>query len=425
MRAPPHSTAAAYERWKPDALVVLRTRCPWLPPDDREAAYHDAFATLLEKHREGALDIGAMHQLQVRGYLMTAVVHRALRIAARAEFRRTEPVEDPTAGLTDPAAPIDEQVVRHAEAIAIREIVEELPERRRAVIKLRFWLDRSPDEIQSFLRISERAYRKELERAFRQLAERLRPLGDGDWCTDRRSLVLAYVAGIAGPIRAERAREHLAGCPACRRMAAELRTLAERAAAVAPMPELALGRGHWDRVTEALVSVKEQASDVATQAKTHAATFVSRADGSAPGYAAGARPGAAVAVVAGCFAIGGGATYCAVEGLPDPLRAIAPSEPQVREGESPTPPKPVKEEIPVEAPPPPATPPPEPTAPSRDEPAPEPPPPPPPTPPAPDPAREFTPDAAAVPSQAAPPAPSSSPPQDSPQAGGGAGEFSP
>src|SRR5688572_20825370 len=139
MTRPPRSTEAAYERYKTEALVLLRRRCPWLPPDDREGAYHDAFATLLEKHREGALDVDAMHELQVRAYLMTAVVHRALRIADRAEFRRTEPVENPAAAVADPSQPVDEVVVRRVEAAAIREVVNELPERRRAVIKLRFW----------------------------------------------------------------------------------------------------------------------------------------------------------------------------------------------------------------------------------------------------------------------------------------------
>ena len=166
-----------------------------------------------------------MHELQVRKYLMTAVLHRALRVGDSAEFKRTQPVEDPGAGVVDPGRPVDELVALRVEASAIREIVDGLPERRRAVIKLRFWLDRSPPEIQSFLQISERAYRKELERAFNQLAERLPLVTKGGWCEERRSLVLAYVAGIAGPTRAKRAREHLGACPACRRMAAELRAL--------------------------------------------------------------------------------------------------------------------------------------------------------------------------------------------------------
>src|SRR3954469_5056682 len=98
MRTPPRSIESAYERHKGEALVLLRRRCPWLPADDREAAYHEAFATLLEKHREGSLDVDAMHPLQVRKYLMTAVVYRALGIAGSAESRRTVSVEDPGAG---------------------------------------------------------------------------------------------------------------------------------------------------------------------------------------------------------------------------------------------------------------------------------------------------------------------------------------
>ena len=34
-----------YERHKPAVLVLLRRRCGWLADDEREAVFHDAYAT--------------------------------------------------------------------------------------------------------------------------------------------------------------------------------------------------------------------------------------------------------------------------------------------------------------------------------------------------------------------------------------------
>ena len=281
---------------------------------------------MLEKHRDGALDMEAMHDRQVRSYLMTAAIHRGLGLSARVERRRTRPVADAGVDTPDSARPVEERVAAASEAAPIRELVEELPERRRAVIKLRFWLDRSPKEIQAFLGISERTYRKEVERAFRELSQRFQVVREGGWCEEPvRGLVLAYVAGIASPSRAEQARMHLESCPACTRMAAELRELAERAAAVAPMPDLVLGDGPAARLAEAVAAVKYQLAEGLLGRPGQVANAVgalSRADPSAPRYASGARPGAAVALVAGCLAVGSGATYCAVEGIPQPLRAF-------------------------------------------------------------------------------------------------------
>jgi DNA-directed RNA polymerase specialized sigma24 family protein len=398
----PGERETPYERHKLAVLHLLRRRCPWLAADEREVAYHDAYATLLEKHRDGALDMDAMHDRQVRSYLMTAAIHRGLWEGARAERKRTTPVENPGAYLVDASPSAEERMVAASETGPVRELVEELPERRRAVIKLRFWLDRSPREIQAFLGISERAYRKELERAFGQLAERFLLVSEGRWCQERRSLVLAYVAGVAGPTKARQARMHLESCPGCARLAAELRDLAERAAAVAPMPELARGDGPLGRLAEAGVALKEQLAGAGEQAKTQAASLLSRADPGAPAYLAGARPGGAVALVVGCLAVGGGATYCAVEGLPDPIGAIVDSQPELREPAEPVPrEEPIKEELPVEVSPQPPPPSPDPvqTAPPETPPPSEPPPPEPP----PDPANEFTPDANPAPLPAAAP----------------------
>ena len=377
----------AYERYRPTALRVLRRRCPWLAADERLGVYHDAFATLLEKHRQGSLNVEEMHDAQVRGYLLTAAVHRGLGEGARAERRRAIPTAEPGIGVIDPAEPMEDRLDDELGMLAVRELVEELPERRRAVIKLRFWLDRSPNEIKAFLGISERVYRKEIERAFAQLADRYELVRQGRWCEERRSLVLAYVAGVAGPRRTREARMHLDGCPGCAQMARELRAVAERVAVVLPLP--ALDRAPIGEAAEAALGAKAQLSDLVGAVKTHISGVAARIDPSSAQYAAGARPGTTVAAIASCVAIGGGATFCAVEGLPTPIGALGPTKqeqgPPSAEEQPPRPPvKPVATQTPTPRPPPtsdqgPVAPPTEPVPPAA---APE---------PAPDPATEFEP----------------------------------
>ncbi len=318
-----------YERNKAIALVVLRKRCPWLAADEREGVYHDAYATLLQKHRDGALDLEEMHEAQVRSYLLTASIHRALNQSARSESRLVTPTEAPGVDLPDPMIGTADRLADESELAPVRELVEELPERRRAVIKLRFWLGLSVPEIKAVLGISERAYRKEIERAFKQLADRYEVVREGRWCEERRSLIVAYMAGVAGPARALEARMHLDSCPGCAHMAAELRRGAERAAALLPLPAMAPGAP--GRLGELVAGVKAQLWEL----KAGINGLVSRADPSSAQYVAGARPGAAVAAIASCVAIGSGATYCAVQGLPDPVRALAGSQPHPASGPSP------------------------------------------------------------------------------------------
>ena len=99
-----------YERHKQVALRVLRRRCPWLAPDEREGVYHEAYATLLEKHRDRALDMEAMHDRQVRAYLLTASLNRALTEKQTAARRRTVPSENAGVDVPETAIPLEERL---------------------------------------------------------------------------------------------------------------------------------------------------------------------------------------------------------------------------------------------------------------------------------------------------------------------------
>ncbi len=301
-----------YELHREYVLSILSRRCRWLDAADREAMLHDAYAVMLEKQRDGALDLAVMHSAQVRAYLVQTALHKALDEGKRAGRKRAVPLEHDDYVDESGLAP-DERLDADIDSARMREIIAELPERQQTIVKLRFFFDRSPLEIQRYLDVTERVYRRELERAMQQISERYELVRAGTFCDSRRSVILAYVAGIAGPNRALDARRHLETCTACAHWAGELRTASEKVAAAIPLPVF-VQDGMFERLRERLV-------DLVAGVEQHVHSLAARADPSVTHYAAAARPGTVAATVAGCLALGSGATYCVVEGLPAPVRA--------------------------------------------------------------------------------------------------------
>lgn len=229
-----------YEQHRDYALAVLAHRCRWLDPSDREAIFHDAYALLLEKQRDGQLDATGMRPVQIRAYLAQTALNKAMDEGKRAGRRRVVSLDDEHLGLepVDPAEQLDERLAASFDDARVREIVAELPERQQMIVKLRFFFDRSPQQVQRYLGITERVYRRELERATRHIVTRMALVRGGTFCESRRSVILAYVVGIAGPRRAVDARRHMATCPACASWARELRLAVDRAPNTAPTPEV-------------------------------------------------------------------------------------------------------------------------------------------------------------------------------------------
>lgn len=307
-------TRTPYEEHRAYVLGVLRRRCGWLDESDREAVFHDAYAVTLEKQRDGDLALEAMHPAQVRAYLTQTSLNKALDEGKRAWRKRSVAIEEDDDFADEESRGADDLLDSSMDGARVREIVAELPERQQTIVKLRFYFDRTPAEIGAYLGITERAYRRDLERAMRHVSQRFELVRSGQFCETRRSLILAYVAGIAGPNRALDARRHLQTCPGCGHWAAELRAAGRQVAAAVPLPAVLLpGPG---------AALRERLLELATGAKHHALGVVGKADPGSVQYAAAARPGAAVAAVAGCIALGGGATYCAVQGVPAPLESL-------------------------------------------------------------------------------------------------------
>lgn len=224
----PGSAPTPYEQHRDYVLAVLSRRCGWLSRDEREEAFHDAYAVVLEKERAGALELDKMAPEQVRAFLTQTAIHKGLDEGKRAGRKRSVPLGDTEFTEPDPHRAPEDLVAAGMESARVREIVAELPERRQAIVKLRFFFDRTPTEIQSSLGITERVYRRELERALRHIVERYELVREGNFCESRKSVILAYVMGMAGPTRARAARDHLATCPSCASWAAEFRERAGR-----------------------------------------------------------------------------------------------------------------------------------------------------------------------------------------------------
>jgi hypothetical protein len=160
---------------------------------------------------------------QTRAFLTQTAINKALDEGKRAGRKRSVPLGDTEYTEPDLGRAPEDLVAAGLDSARVREIVAELPARRQAIVKLRFFFDRTPDEIQRSLGITERAYRRELERATKYISERYELVREGNFCDSRKSVILAYVMGIAGPGRAQAAQEHLSTCPSCAAWAAELR----------------------------------------------------------------------------------------------------------------------------------------------------------------------------------------------------------
>jgi hypothetical protein len=118
----------------------------------------------------------------------------------------------------------------------------------------------------------------------------------GDACEAHAEALAAVAAGAATATQVLELRPHLRHCAACRAAIRELRlSRRRRVALLTPLPLLRALRHH-------AFSLYNRISD--------------------PTPLAGVRPGAVAAALAGCIAVGGGATYCVNQHV-DPLTALS------------------------------------------------------------------------------------------------------
>lgn len=152
----------------------------------------------------------------------------------------------------------------------------------------------------------------------------------GSGCPDGDSVVVRYAFRLASEREARRAQLHLATCARCGSMFERLDLWRARVAALLPLPPAADQRIHFsERIahvgSDALVArngharptgLRQHAGQAIAQLRDQAASAYYRTVDPTP--LAGVRPGAVAAAVAGCLAVGSGATYC-VQQSADPI----------------------------------------------------------------------------------------------------------
>ncbi len=416
--------ARAYEDHRDAVLAMLDKRFPRLDDSNQLDLYHDAFERMLVKQRAGETIASP------RAYLIENAYGDALHNVSR---NRASPVEPDDPALIEVADPgyLPEERVEIADQVRIaRELIAALDPRQQAVFKLRWDLQLPAEEVRAALGLSSKQYLRLAEEGAKAIAERITELNDGRWSARQRSLLTASLLRVtvdgeqrpfASPKRQAEASRLLATDPHVAALYLEVERAVGRAAALLPLPAFGAERsGALARLTDAGAGARDQVGDWLTTAKQHGTAAYVRASDPTP--LAGARPGAAVAAIAGCLAVGG-TTYCAVQGVPESLRgplglertqqadSDEPKRPKSRAAQAPAAPV-VPQTPPPASPQPPPTPPPEPPS------APVPPPAPEPAAPPPAPAEQSFGIEQAAPSSPPAPAPAPAPPS-----GGGGGEF--
>lgn len=185
----------------------------------REDIYSTAWSASLSS-LGGRID--GMSNAELHNYVFSAVSTHAgkeLRRRGRKPVDSLEGIE-PSGGSDGGPADL---VVRREDQQVLRDVMASLPERRRQVITLRYAVGLTPQEICEVVTgLSLRAYRKEIQRGVKDLADRLSLVERGEWCARLESEIRSFARGQANAAGQEQARAHLAHCAGCSRAVREL-----------------------------------------------------------------------------------------------------------------------------------------------------------------------------------------------------------
>ncbi|MDQ3678381.1 MAG: hypothetical protein M3401_16550 [Actinomycetota bacterium] len=222
----------------------------------------------------------------------------------------------------------------HAEIERLtRAVVGRLSERQRAIVALHSHGLRRR-QIAEHLNLTPRVVKRSLEQILAAGRDELVRLA-GRGCEEGEGLSARHAFGLAGPREARQAQLHLATCARCGAMYERLDLWREKVAVLLPVPAAAQAHAHViERVANAGTDVlsgsgapvsespgglRHHTTEVVAQLREHAATAYYRTIDPTP--LAGVRPGAVAATVAGCLAVGGGATYCVQQGV-EPIAGL-------------------------------------------------------------------------------------------------------
>jgi DNA-directed RNA polymerase specialized sigma24 family protein len=292
---------------------MLGKRFPRFDEDERLGIYHDAWARVLAKRERGE-EIENM-----RAYLMATCAAEALHAVSRSRAPTPVAPDEPLfTTLADERPPVEEQVLAKDQARLARDLIESIDGRQRDVLKLRWDLQLKGSEVRAALGLTRRQYQRLTEEGAAAIAKRVEELEDGTWSRRQRSLLMACLVrttvgdesrrGIASERQRKEAQRLLDSDPHFAAMYADVRGALDRAAVLLPLPLLFGGRdlSATANAAGALADARERIGDLVGAVKQHAlSVYLRTADPVV--LAGGARPGAVVAALAGCVAIGGGA----------------------------------------------------------------------------------------------------------------------
>jgi DNA-directed RNA polymerase specialized sigma24 family protein len=193
-----------------------------------------------EEHAANALELRFKSRIEDRRRAVEG------RSAIESAIARAVPVDAPGDGgadLEDRAAAVERQVFARADVRVVRELAADLTRDQQLVLASQALVDMEPAEFCGRYGWSVEKYRKVAQRARGKLRALLDEYERGDRCRRLEPDLLALSAGVADGAELARARAHVANCPGCARMLADLERGARSVAALLPPPAAAAGGG--------------------------------------------------------------------------------------------------------------------------------------------------------------------------------------
>jgi RNA polymerase sigma factor (sigma-70 family) len=314
------------EMRRPARAMVARAYGRALADEEIEDVYSAAWAATLAALRDRGQH---MEEGELRAYILTAVASHASKEMRRRSRKPSQPLEaDREQSAADDHALSPEELAIGSEARGVaRDLLSSLPERRRAVMLLRYGWGLSPNEVCALVPgLSPRAYRKEIGRGVEELIEGLRKVETGAWCADREHLVRDLVAGTADEAARRQAMEHLRHCRACSSLAAQLTQELHAVGAAIALSGVAgsigaSGFGLLRGLGEVAGTARSAIANAVEKAQSTIGAMA--ASGGTKGAGAGgagaaaklAGTGTAVKAVVACAGVGAAATACVAAGI--------------------------------------------------------------------------------------------------------------
>jgi len=298
-------------RHGPELLGIARRYS--LGPEDAEDAYQRSLEILLTKGPRG-------DEARLLPWLKTVVKHEA--ISQRRKGARVLPTDHELLDRSLVAGPgAEERVERYEQLRRGAEAIGALKPQEARCLRLRA-AGLSYTQIARETGYSPTKVNRCLTEGRAAFRDRVSNIESGAECRRLEPLISALADRRASIKETVTLRRHLRSCLACQATLREFRAAPSRVAALLPSLALAPGGGLREalaRFGEGLSTVKQQAGALIgrTGSAEPAGQFVA---------AGGLRGSGPMAVAAVSCALAGGGAYCAVEGLPAPVDAVAGSD---------------------------------------------------------------------------------------------------